>query len=81
MASFLLQVVNPWSKFQEHSKRVKGSEAAKDYNFKGDGFLHGGTMVVQPKGAGIAYQFAEESIGSAAPVDDVVAAVEVASRL
>mmetsp|Transcript_116798 Transcript_116798/g.251028 ORF Transcript_116798/g.251028 Transcript_116798/m.251028 type:complete len:84 (-) Transcript_116798:36-287(-) len=69
-------VANPWSDFWKQVKRIKSSPIGKDHNMNGvDKVLHGGVFVVQPKGAGIAYQFVEESVGQAAPVRDVLDAV------
>mmetsp|Transcript_78868 Transcript_78868/g.209431 ORF Transcript_78868/g.209431 Transcript_78868/m.209431 type:complete len:144 (-) Transcript_78868:5-436(-) len=79
ISGFLLQLVNPWSKFSGNRGKLTDSPIGEDHNMKGDGLTHGGLVVVRPLGTGIAYQFAEETIGDAALPEQVVQCTRAAS--
>mmetsp|Transcript_158262 Transcript_158262/g.280527 ORF Transcript_158262/g.280527 Transcript_158262/m.280527 type:complete len:110 (+) Transcript_158262:234-563(+) len=89
LAGFLLQLANPWSTLNKNMVRGKAGKIGDDYNLEGDGkagkigddynlegdgMVHGGLLVVAPFGTRVTYQFAEESFGDIAPVEEVFAA-------
>mmetsp|Transcript_37654 Transcript_37654/g.69578 ORF Transcript_37654/g.69578 Transcript_37654/m.69578 type:complete len:95 (+) Transcript_37654:399-683(+) len=74
LAGFLLQLANPWSTLNKNMVRGKAGKVGDDYNLEGDGMVHGGLLVVAPFGTRVTYQFAEESFGDVAPVEEVFAA-------
>lgn len=74
MVGFLVNLANPWSQMNANLKAAKGGPVGDDYNLNGDGFTHGGTVVMKSKGTEIAYQFGENTIGDVSDPKEVVAA-------
>lgn len=75
LGSFLLSMVNPFSsaRFKKHLNNAKDTKG----NLKGEGFITGGTMVLNSD-VSVQYSFLEEDIGDSAPMTDVMAALSKA---
>jgi peroxiredoxin len=71
----VLNLLNPavWARGRRASKDIE------DSNFKGEGLILGGLMVVDTSGK-IVYSFAEQDFGVHAPQDEVLAACKAAAK-
>lgn len=71
----VLNLLNPavWARGRRASKDVE------DSNFKGEGLILGGLMVVDTNGK-VVYSFAEQDFGVHAPQDEVLAACKAAAQ-
>lgn len=74
----MLDLGNPFSAAWKNARRAK--KTVTDYNWKGEGLIPGGILVVRSGTGGVVYAHQEQTFGDHAPIAEVLAAAKTAAK-
>jgi len=72
-------VVQPCSPIIQNWVKAKGGDVGDDYNFKGDGFTHGGLFVMAARGHKLLYAYTQDRIGDAPDPERVIESINIST--
>jgi len=76
---FAADVVQPCSPMIQKWTKARGGDVGDDYNFKGDGFTHGGLFVMAARGHKLLYAYTQDRIGDAPDPERVIESINIST--